>query len=371
MKKLPRRPMPLPVSLTFSTILMASLLLWWRPWQPAPPIQVGIVAWLASGAVVGSSEVNAGDLFVEERPHSRIQVVPVDDEWQPEKTIPVIEQAMRDGVRFFISTHPSRCAVVSLQLFADSGALIINTASTSPALTARDDGLLRIIPDATREQRAVSRYFGTLPGSRLLVLQDTSNLPYTDPAFATFAAELEARGQWTIVHRPLLVSAFKPDEYRALMEEPFDALYILAGTFQTAIGHIAQLFHVAHPRAPIILTPWARSPAILETAGDAIDRLILPSTYPSRRADPALDDYFKRYQARFGYEAHAMTIGVRQALELLDAAFAHGYDTPAQVKAFLLSAPSHRTSLGPVAFDRFGDVEGTYHFIADLRQELR
>ena len=101
-----------------------------------------------------------------------------------------------------------------------------------------------------QEQRAIARYVDRLPGNRLLVLQDTGNLPYTDPAFAAFSAELGALGQWQIVHRTLLVAEFKPDEYRSLMAEPFDALYILAGTFQTAIGNIAQLFHISIPRRP-------------------------------------------------------------------------------------------------------------------------
>ena len=350
-------------------IVVASLLVWFRP---PPAIPVGVIGWLtSSGSVVGSSEMNASDLFLEEHPQSRIQVVKVYDEWNPEQTAPVIQEAMGQGVRFFVATHPSKCAVASIHLFADSRALVINTASTSPALTGRDDYFLRIIPDVVQEQRALARHVNPLPGNRILVLQDASNPPYTDPAFAVFAAELSALGQWRIVHRTLIVADFNPEEYRSFMAEPYDALYILAGTFQAAIGNIAQLFHYLHPEAPILLTPWDRSPAILETAGDAIDRIILPSHYPSRHQDPALDDYCRRFQARFGYEPHALAIGVQQALELLDQAFAKGYDTPEAVKQYLLSTPTHQTSLGPIAFDQYGDVTGAYYFIPDLKRELR
>jgi branched-chain amino acid transport system substrate-binding protein len=345
-------------------------LCWWLL-RPPPPIPVGMVAWLASGAVIGSSEMHAADLYLEEHPQSRLRMLPADDEWKPERTVAVIQQAMDQGVRFFITTHPSRCAVASLHLFADGRALIINAASASPALTGKDDYLLRIIPDAVQEQRAIAHHLDGLTGQRLLVLQDTSNLPYTDPAFAAFAAELAVLGRWQISHRQLAIAEFRPDDYRTLMAEPFDALYILAGSFQTAIGNIAQLFHYLHPQAPILLTPWARSPAILETAGAAIDRLILATPYGSRHASPVLDDYFRRFDDRFGYTPHAMTIGVRQALELLDQAFAQGPVTPAAVKRYLLSVPTHQTSLGPVAFDRYGDVAGNYQFIHDLKQELQ
>ncbi|WP_295449402.1 ABC transporter substrate-binding protein [uncultured Thiodictyon sp.] len=351
-------------------ILAASLLLW-RQWRLPPPIPVGVVAWLASAAVVGSSEMNAADLFLEEHPLSRIRVRPVDDQWQADKTVPAIAAAMGEGVRFFVSTHPSKCAVASIQLFADSRALLINTASTSPALTGKDDYFLRIVADAPQEQRAIARYVDQLPGTRILVLQDEGNLPYTDPAFQAFSAELQSRGQWQIVHRPLMVANFNPDEFHSIMAEPYDALYILAGSFQAAIGNIAQLFHHLHPAAPILLTPWARSPAILETAGPAIDRIILPSQYPARRDAPAIDAYFRRFHARFGYQPHAMTIGVWQALELLDQSFSRGYDTPAQVKHYLLSLPIYQTSLGPIAFDPNGDVSRTFYFIQDLKQELQ
>jgi len=356
------------LSLLVVLVLVGGGLTWWRNGRPPPAIPVGVVAWLASGAVVGSSEMNAADLFLEEHPHSRIRVLPLDDEWKPERSVPVIQDALRQGVRFFVSTHPSRCAVASMHLFAAPGALLIVAASTTPALTGRDDSILRIIPDAEQEQRAIARRLDQLPGNRILVLQDAGNLAYTEPAFASFAAAL-GTGRWQLVHRRLTVAHFRPDDYRALMAEPYDALYILAGTFQSAIGNMAQLFHYLHPEAPILLTPWARSPAILETAGDALGRIVLPSPYPFRNEAPALDDYLRRYRVRFGYEAHAMAIGVRQALELLDQAFARGYETPAEVKRYLLAVPVHQTSVGPVSFDRNGDVTGTFHFNTDLKQE--
>jgi branched-chain amino acid transport system substrate-binding protein len=352
-------------------VLLAASLLVWRQFRPAERIPVGLVAWAASGAVVGSREWNAADLFLEEHPDSLIRLFPLDDEWKPDKTAPVIQGAKDAGVRFFIATHPSNCALPSLPLFTNPGALMINVASTSPVLSGKDDFFLRVIPDAVQEQQAIARSIQQMPGQRLLVLQDTGNPSYTDPAFAAFSAELAALGHWQIVHRPLRVAEFKPDDERPLMSEPFDALYILAGSYQTAIGNIAQLFHYLHPQAPILLTPWARSPAILETAGDAIDRIILPSPHRSRHQDPALDDYFRRFRARFGYEAHGITIGVVQALELLDRAFAHGAADPLAVKQFLLSVPVHQTSLGSIAFDRTGDVGGSFHFITDLKQELQ
>lgn len=335
------------------------------------PIPVGVLAWLASGAVVGSSELNAGDLFLEEHPNSLIRIFPVDDQWNPVMTRPAVEEAMGNGVRFFVTSHPSKCAVAMMSLFEEPRSLAIVAAATSPALTGKDDYTLRIIADAEHEQRSIARYVNNMEGKRILVLQDEGNLPYTDPAFKFFFSELEALGKWHIVHRKLMVSNFNPDELTPIMKEHYDALFILAGSYQAAIGNIAQLFHHLHPDASILLTPWARSSAILDNAGPAISKIILPSQYPSRHNDSALDNYFRRFQARFGYEPHSMTIGVRQALELLDSAFSQGHRTPEDVKKYLLSVKVHKTSLGAISFDQFGDVVQPFYFIVDLERELK
>ncbi len=153
-------------------------------------IPVGIIYWKGSGAVVGSSKINAADLFTEEHENTLIQPVPIDDELDPGRSVSVIRESMENGIKFFISIQPSKCAVASIHLFSQPSAIIINTASTSPALTGKDDYFIRIIADGEQEQRVIARFVNTLPGNRLLVLQDTGNLPYTDPAFKYFSQEL-------------------------------------------------------------------------------------------------------------------------------------------------------------------------------------
>jgi len=342
-------------------------------WGPSTPeaIAVGVDAPLAPRELFDPTEVNTLGLYLEEHPDSRIRPIQIyHEEFKPERAVAAFRDALNQGVRFFVTIQNSASAVATLSLFEDSRALIINTTSTTPALTGRDDFVLRIIPDAEREQRAIAREIQRLPGQRLLVLQDTGNRPYTDPAFAVLAAELRAQGRWRIVHHPLKVSAYKPADLRALMAREHDALYILAGSYLPAIGNIAQLFHYYHPTAPILLTPWARSPTILEKAGDAIDRIILPGHFGPRRLVGSLDDFYRRFEARFGFEPMATAIGVRQALELLDQAFARGHDTPEKVKDYLLATPKHQTSLGLVAFDSYGDASGDLYFLRNPRLEL-
>jgi len=359
------------VWLVLAVLAVTSALLWWLRHQAAGPVPVGILAWRIPGEMTGSSVVNAGVLFPEEHPDSPVAVVAVEGQETPGQSAVSTAAAIEGGIDFFITAYPSSFAVATRHLFQGPEALAIVAASTTPELTGKDDFIFRVVADAEQEQRAIARHIHAMPGDRLLVVQDDGNAPYTDPAFQTFSAELSALGKWHVVRRKSRISAFRPDELEPVMAGAYDMLYILAGSYQPAIGTVAQLFHHLHPRAPIVLTPWARSRTVLGTAGPALSRIVLPSPYPSRHESRVIDDYYERFQTRFGFAPYSTIIGVRQAVELFNQAFAKGHRTPEQVKEYLLTTPVHRTSLGPVAFDRFGDVKQTFHFLDDLERELQ
>lgn len=343
-------------------LLLAGLALaggsWWWKQRPLPVV---VDMHLVGGAARDPTSRNTAELYLEERPGSRIRLLNQFNDVERTVSKPTIAAFKRQGVRLFLSTHPSTHAMRSLAEFSDGKALAINAAAASNALSGRDDFFFRVIPDVEQEQRAIARALTRFAGRRLLVLQDSGNPAYTTAALAAFRVALQRLGGWQLEVRPIRVSGFDPRRDQALMQGDFDALYILAGGFQPAVGHISQLFHQLHPAAPILLTPWSRSPEILGNAGPARGRTWLVSPVPARRHNPEVNPYFARFERRFGYTPNAMSINIRQAIEILDQALASGASSPAAVKRYLLSRPEHPTSFGPVRFDASGDRQLRYH----------
>lgn len=340
------------------TLLLAVLPLahrWWQQ-QTRIPVGIGIDMPLTAGGAIDPSDKNSADLYLEDHPDSRIAIRHYYNSADPARAPGELRQAMREGIAFFINTQASNNAVASLDLFRSPQALTINVSATSTRLSNRDDQFLRIIPDLNLEQKAIAEQVNMLPGRRLLILQDTSNLAYTTPALSSFRTRLDSRWQLTI--RQLSLTTYRPQEIEALLQQPFDVLYILGGSFLASIGNMAQQFHRHHPQATIVLTPWARSAMVAANAGPAASRILQISPYPDSRSDPVLRHYMQRFEQRFGYEPHAGSIGTRQALELLEQAFRSGARTPLEVKRYLLTQPSHRTSLGTIRFNRSGDSAG-------------
>ena len=343
-------------------LLIAAAAGLWLRWRQRPvTVAVGVDLPLVSGSAVDPSDRYAADLYLQEHPRSPIRLVNLFNKPEPASGPASIAALKRQGVRLFITTQASNLAVPSLSQFTDGDALAVNVSATSNALSGNNDSFLRVIPDLVQEQRAAARALNSIRGRRLLVLVDTGNTAYTTPALEAFTTELQRQGRWQMLVRPLLVSGFNPQRDKNLMQGNVDALYVLAGSFQPSIGNIAQLFLQLHPRGQVLLTPWARSPAITANAGPAAARTWVLSPYPARGSDARVDSYFKRFERRYGFTPYAMGIGTRQAIELLDQAIASGARTPEAVKRYLLSKPEHRTSLGPIRFDATGDVQAQFH----------
>ena len=361
-----------PKTAALACVLLLAAVLGIGYWQQRRPIlvAVGIDLPLVPGAAVDPTDRHSADLYLEEHPHSRIRVVNHLNAPDPNTGPTSIAALKNQGVRFFITTQASSHAVPSLSQFEDGSALAINVSATSNRLSDRDDHFLRIIPDLTQEQQAIARQINTMPGRRLLVLQDTGNRAYTDPAFQVFQAELARAGRWQVNRKEIHLTRFSLQRERQILEGQYDILYILGGGFVPVIGNIAQLFHTIHPQAPILLTPWARSPAILESAGPAAEQILIASIFPPRNQDSRVDRYISRFQQRFGYQPYAMGMSTRKALELLDRALASGASSPDAVKRFLLSKSEHSTSLGPVRFNRHGDVEERFYFFKPSAKAL-
>lgn len=341
---------------------------WW--WQRPVPVAVDLL--LVRGAAWDPTARNSAELFLEERPGSRIRLVNLFNTADPADSPGPIAALKRRGVRFFLSTHPSSHALASLQEFRGGKALAINAAAASSTLSGRDDDFLRVVPDVHQEQRVIAQAVHRLPVAagrqgrprRLLVLQDTANPAYGSSALKAFCDELERLGGWQVEVRRLRVEAMAPGRDRQLLQADVDAVYILAGLFQPSIGNLSQLVQREHPGVPILLTPWARSPELISRVGEARATTLLTSSFPARRESAAVNRYLERFERRFGYTPNALALSTRQAIELLDQALASGAQTPAQVKRYLLSKPEHRTSLGPVRLDADGDRSATFHVFA-------
>ncbi len=350
-------------------IILAAAVAWWFLLTEKKSVIVVIDTPFYDPSIFDPSDLDAATFFLEAHPDTRITIKERYYSLEPEAGRSIFTEEQLNEVAFFVTTQPSQSLIAGLDLFLDGQSLLINTSSTSLAASGRDDFVLRIIPDLQKEQHFIADYVASLQPRRVLVLTDAANPAYTGPAFDHFSETLLSHGDYSIRVQDIKFRDMQPENFTELFAQDIDLLYILAGDFQAGVGNVMQYFHSLHPDTPIVLTPWARSPAIYQTAGPAIAQVALISHYDTRSADAALNAYLESFTARFGYQPHYMAIKVRQALELLHQALEQGHDSPQAVKDYLFSKPVHHTSLGDIRFDSHGDLLGGFHIITQFDSE--
>jgi ABC-type branched-subunit amino acid transport system substrate-binding protein len=334
-------------------------------------IPVALMTKLASGSLVGVSEVGAAKIYKQDHPDSPMVVETFDDGWNPEKTKEAFKTVNSRGYQFLITSHTSSCAVAIADDIDRAGILTIITGATTNALTGKDDWIIRIVPDVEEEQKAVAHIVTTLPVHSILVLRDRDNGTYTGPAYATFSRSLGSLTGYTL--RDFDISTVNPDLpglTKILTQENYDLLYLLIGGYQSVAGNFAQLsFHI-HPQSIILFSPWMHNPDLLSTAGPALAQGIIPSHFPPRSTSPAIDAYIKRVEGAFKVSPTYISLQVYQALELLDRAFKAGKRTPQEVKTWILGQGRFTLAFNSFEIDRFGDAHSQFYPIYHIEEEF-
>jgi branched-chain amino acid transport system substrate-binding protein len=338
-----------------------------------PKIPVALLTKLNAGSIIGTSEIAAVKEFERTHPESLIQVVPIDDGWDPVRTKEAYSLVRKNDIKFLITSHTSTCAVEIVNDINQDKRLAIITGATTTKLSGKDDYILRIIPDANQEQRAIAHKIAELQTKRLLIIRDISNPGYTLPAQEAFLSELNR------LYPQILVRSQDIDANQLTLRdldsifssEVYDILYLLIGGYKNIAGNIAQYYYNFQPKTTIVFTPWMNNKELVNTADPALAHAIIPSLFPSRTVDPKIEAYMSSIETNFRLSPTIISLKVYQALELLNLAFNAGARTPLKAKTWLLSQKTIETRLGSISFVAYGESSAEYDFITDIAGEFK
>lgn len=331
-------------------------------------VMVAVMTKLEAGSIVGSSEVNAAKMFLEDHGVGDVEIIPFDDAWHPEKTKEAYREVQKRGIRFLITSHVSTCALAIAEEINRDGVLTFVAGATTDLLSKKDDYILRSIQDVDEEQKSIAEYINRMPQKRLLIVRDTDNYGYTSPALQYLQNRL-SKDRIAIVDVSMAKLDLTALEKR-LKREDYDLLYLLIGGYQSTSGSIAQLAKKLRPNTKIIYTPWMKTPTLLETAGSSIKDSIIPSHYPPSTESPSIRNYMERYKKRFNYSPTFISLNVYAALQILTEAIHAGNRTPDKVKAYVIGKSIFKTDFGTITFDPYGDTRMNLYFIKDIPSEF-
>jgi branched-chain amino acid transport system substrate-binding protein len=330
-------------------------------------IKIALMTKFESGSIIGSSEAGALNLYLEEKGIKNIELVYIDDGWDPVKAVQAYEDVKSRGIDILITSHISTCAVAIADMVNRDKVLTMVTGAVTDELSLKDDYIFRNIQDVEQEQKSIADYIKKNFPAHLLIVRDVDNYAYTGPALKNFIHYY--RNNVTVVDVSMASIDFKLLEQK-MKKAKFESLYLLIGGYKIGAGSIDQLARSINSSCPVMYTPWMNTPSIIETAGLSIKGSIMPSHYPSKNRYPALNSYLERFKKKYGYAPTFISLNVYTAFELLNMAIKKGAHNPDSIKKYFLDAGEIKSEFTSTEFNRWGDVEASLYFFPDIPGEF-
>jgi branched-chain amino acid transport system substrate-binding protein len=273
------------------------------------------------------------------------------------------QQLYDQGIRIFIIGLTSQGIEALITEKDTRGCIIFNLLGASGKFSGFDDSLIRLVPDTRQESLAVGGYINShFPGKNTLVVYDTGNFAYTLSALKTLTNTLTG-GVSTL---GIDVGNFDEKSYSAELAKyrPDNVYLLIGGDHINTAGAITRFTKSAYPNCNLIVSPWLNSSVYIENSAHASEGVILPTLLPYSMSNSALSAYmenFNRYYNTYPQVVHSYF--AYEVMEILNECVMHGFDSPPQIKSYILQTLKFNTLIGPVVFDRYGDVVRNYYFL--------
>lgn len=330
-------------------------------------VKVAVFTKLEAGSIIGSSEIDAIRMYLEQHNIKNIEIFPFNDGWDPELIEGVYKEARAKGINIFFTSHTSTCAM-ELKKFTDQemdDVIVFITGSMTDLLSNIDDNNIRVTQDVINEQKSIAEELNKYSYKKLLILRESDNFRYTDPAIKYF--DENYKNDFEVID--FSASKINMNElYEKVSSINYDASYVLVGGNQALGGSIAQLSWKINPDAKIYLTPWNNAPTFVETAGNAVESCVLGSHYPSKTDYPQLGQYLENFKSHYSYAPTYNSLHIYKAITVLEEALSAGNYTPKEIKAYIIEKKAFDTELGKLNFSSTGDVDMPLYFINNIKE---
>jgi branched-chain amino acid transport system substrate-binding protein len=310
-----------------------------------------------NGAMLAVEEVNAGGGVN----GKKIEVVATDDKNDPTETGNAGSKLIdMDRVVAVVGSVSSKCSVPLSDKCQTAGIPMISPTSTNPKVTVGEDGkrkdcIFRACFIDPFQGTVGARFaFDNLKAKTAAVMYDVGN-DYSKGLAEYFKAAFEKGGGKVTGFE----SYAKDDvDFSALLtkikQSAPDVLFI--PDYYNKVGLIAKQARQLGLKAAFLGGDGWDSPDMAKIAGDAINGGYFTNHYSPDDPRPEVQEWVKKYQAKYGQRPDALaTLGYDAALLLIQALKTAPNPKPAEIKAALQAVKDFPCVSGRITFDESGN----------------
>ncbi len=333
------------------------------------PVKIGLTAVMTGpNGSAGARYLQGAELAIEEWNARggvlgrKIEIVRRDDEGKPEKAVMVAQEIISEKVDAVIGPWNSGCALSGSPVFHQNGVPQILMASNAKVTEQGFSRLFRIGIQDDKQAGSIDNLLQKLKLNRIAILHDKT--AYGQGVAEKVKLLTEARNAQVVVYDGLNTEELDFRSNLAAIKSS-DAQAVFWGGIYNQAGPLYNQMHEQGLDIPLMLPGGSMDPRLIETVGANAPQLYAAFGPPPVDA-VAAENFFKKFNARFGPEGSFSLYGYEAANILLIAMERTGSVDSARVSA-TLHRDSFKTLLGEVRFDAQGDCQGIHSGVWIIR----
>ena len=303
---------------------------------------------IRNGALLAVDDIN-GQGGIHGRP---LVLLVRDDENSDEGIEKADTSLLAENVVAIIGHSVSANTIKAYPLITSHNTVLISAYTGTTRLSGKNDLFFRTAIDCNLYGVKTAALLKTKGISSLSVLMDMSNADFVED----YVEQLKKNFPGTLTTVQFL-SRDNADWQKLaadLLAPKPDAVLLLTESTMTAVA--AQKLHDLHFQGPLIATIWAQSPELLRIGGPEMEGLSLVSFVNPENQRPEYLKFAKELNEKFKKTATARADRAYEMVHVLADALKRCKVIDGQsLKAALLQG-EYESILGPLKFDRYGDV---------------
>lgn len=230
----------------------------------------------------------------------RIRVLVEDNLGRPDQAVATVTKLItRDNVIALIGENASSRSLAAAPIAQANGVPMISPSSTNPEVTEKGDYIFRVSYTDPYQGAAIAEFVrNSLGFERVAILKDVKN-DYSVGLADFFRQRFEAMGGRVVADQSY---AEQDSDFRSQLTSirNTDAQAIIVPGYYTDVGQIAIQARELGIQLPLVGGDGWDSPKLLEIGGKALDGAYFANHYFAEEDRPAVQDFVRKFQARYG-----------------------------------------------------------------------
>jgi branched-chain amino acid transport system substrate-binding protein len=281
-----------------------------------------------------------------------LKVMAVDDQGKPEEAaVAVTKLITEDKAQVILGEVASSLSLAAAPICQEHKTPMITPSSTNPKVTQVGDYVFRVcFIDPFQGQVMADFALNNLKAKTAAVLRDQKS-DYSMGLADFFIKRFKEKGGTIVIDQSYVAGDvdFK-SQLTTIREQKPDVIFVPG--YYTEVGLIAQQARELSIKVPLMGGDGWDSSKLYEIGGKALDGCYFSSHYSSESTDPKVQDFVKKYQAKFGQVPDALATLGYDATGVLVAALksAKSLD-PADIRDAIAATKNYAGITGSISLD--------------------